>query len=246
MVSVLAPDRIELTWKAPAAQIAGYHIERAVVEVWSDDQLRQLKDNTPPLEQPVVGAIRRIGPFKPITTEPLAETKFLDDTVNLEAPQTVEGAPVEDRQLPNDQLDPTGRPYRWAVYAYRVRAVDESGAISGPSPAFFTIPTSPQHLLSRDDDETCHLKWAANPERGIVGYRVYRIDGRWNKDPVSRLTTEPIAATTFSDPTAGRTTRRYYVVAVDALGQEGLPSSPVWFRREWRTFYTPFVGEWHQ
>lgn len=246
VVSVLAPDRIELTWKAPAAQIAGYHIERAVVEVWSDDQLRQLKDNTPPLEQPVVGAIRRIGPFKPITTEPLAETKFLDDTVNLEAPQTVEGAPVEDRQLPNDQLDPTGRPYRWAVYAYRVRAVDESGAISGPSPAFFTIPTSPQHLLSRDDDETCHLKWAANPERGIVGYRVYRIDGRWNKDPVSRLTTEPIAATTFSDPTAGRTTRRYYVVAVDALGQEGLPSSPVWFRREWRTFYTPFVGEWHQ
>ncbi|MBI2948332.1 MAG: hypothetical protein HYY23_11865, partial [Verrucomicrobia bacterium] len=45
---------------------------------------------------------------------------------------------------------------------------------------------------------------------------------------------------------AGKTARRYYVVAVDALGQEGFPSSPVWFEREWKRFYLPFTGEWHQ
>ena len=31
-----------------------------------------------------------------------------------------------------------------------------------------------------------------------------------------------------------------------ALGQEGIPSAPVWFEREWKPFYKPFVGEWHQ
>jgi len=36
------------------------------------------------------------------------------------------------------------------------------------------------------------------------------------------------------------------VVAVDTLGQEGEPSQPVWSRREWRSFYLPYTGEWHQ
>ena len=83
-------------------------------------------------------------------------------------------------------------------------------------------------------------------ERGIRGYRVYRMDGRFNKEPITRLTGEPIDGTTFADPDAGKSSRRYYVVAVDALGQEGYPSSPVWFEREWKSFYQPFVGEWHQ
>jgi hypothetical protein len=72
------------------------------------------------------------------------------------------------------------------------------------------------------------------------------MDNRWDKDPISRLTPEPVQATTFADLAAGKSTRRYYVVAVDALGQEGFPSSPVWFQREWRQYYAPFVGEWHQ
>ena len=44
----------------------------------------------------------------------------------------------------------------------------------------------------------------------------------------------------------GKATRRCYVVAVDALNQEGFPSAPVWFRRDWRTLYAPFVGHWRQ
>jgi hypothetical protein len=90
------------------------------------------------------------------------------------------------------------------------------------------------------------VKWSANAEAGIRGYRVYRMDGRYDKEPLPRLTAEPIAETTFADPDAGKPTRRYYVVAVDAIGQEGFPSSPVWYRREWEQFYKPFVGEWHQ
>ena len=36
------------------------------------------------------------------------------------------------------------------------------------------------------------------------------------------------------------------VFAVDALGQEGFPSAPAWSYRQFRKYYEPFVGEWHQ
>lgn len=65
-------------------------------------------------------------------------------------------------------------------------------------------------------------------------------------NPGSRLTDDPLSGTAFEDATAGKRARRYYVVAIDALGQEGFPSSPVWFQREWRDFYVPFIGDWHQ
>ena len=87
---------------------------------------------------------------------------------------------------------------------------------------------------------------APNPEKGLRGYHVYRIDGRWNADPLSRLTREPVVTTTFTDRQAGKSSRRYHIVAVDRLGQEGLPSAPVWHNREWQRFYVPFVDEWHQ
>ena len=81
------------------------------------------------------------------------------------------------------------------------------------------------------------------------GYRVYRMEGpRINGpgQPVTRLTPEPVAGTRATDPEAEGQTRRYWVVAVDALGQEGFPSAPVWFERQYRREYEPFVGEWHQ
>lgn len=247
VVSVLGPRRIALRWTAPEdASIAGYHVERAAVDVWSEDQLTRLKQRTPPLPEPSVGAVRRIGPFQQLTREPIAETEFTDEGIDLTRPTAIAGNPIYQRELHAEQLHTTGRAYRYAVFAYRIRAVNRSGEQSGSSPAFFTIPSSPQWVFSREDGTTCLLKWAPNPEANLAGYRVYRMDGRYDREPVSRLTADPIAATTFADDDAGRGTRRYYVVAVDALGQEGFPSSPVWFQREWRDYYVPFVGEWHQ
>jgi len=124
--------------------------------------------------------------------------------------------------------------------------MDSAGVEGGPSPVFFTIPSTPQHVFAREDGAKCDLKWKANPERGLRGYRVYRMDGRYEKDPIPRLTSEPLKATEFTDPDAGKDSRRYYIVAVDALGQEGFPSSPVWFDREWKQYYKPFTAEWHQ
>ncbi len=247
VVSVISERRVDLVWSTPpGVKVAGFHVERAAVEVWSEDQLVLLKRSTPPLASPSVGAIRRVGSFARLTSASLKMPSFTDDNIDLKAPRAVDGEPTFDRELHDEHVDRSGRAYPLAIFAYRVRAVDPSGNESGPSPAFFTFPSSPQHVFSRDEGTTCHLKWTANPEKDIAGYRIYRLDGRWNQDPVSRLTPDPITETSYSDETAGAHTRRYYVVAVDALGQEGFPSSPVWFQREWRDYYLPFIGEWHQ
>lgn len=247
VVSVVSPKRVEVAWATPeSANGTRFVVERAIVEVWSDDQLVRLKRNTPPLPSPSVGAIRKIGPFKRLNKKPLRAKTFVDETVDLNRPQTVQGQPTFDRPLHREHLDRSGRPYLFAVYAYRVRAVDRGGKTSGPSSPAFTIPSSPQQVFSREQGTTCQLKWAPNSEARVAGYRVYRLDGRWAKDPVSRLTADPLRATRFSDTSAGKRARRYYVVAVDALGQEGFPSSPVWFQREWQSYYAPFVGKWHQ
>lgn len=240
-----AKNAVEIAWKPLSTRdVSGYYVERATVEVLSEDQLKRLKSRTPPLQEPSVGAVRRVGRFVRLSPNPVRESPFFDH-IDFEKPAVVEQAAWE-KTFSADQLDEKGKAYGLGVYAYRVIAVNALGVESGPSPAVFTIPSIPQQFFSREEEGTCHLKWAANPEKGIRGYRVYRMDGRWDKDTISRLTPEPIAGTSFSDPGAGKSSRRYYVVAVDALGQEGFPSSPVWFEREWKQYYKPFTGEWHQ
>src|SRR5262249_34722496 len=157
----------ELGWKAPRGKdIIGYHIERAVVEVWTEDQLRRVKVRTPPLKDPAVGALRRIGPFIAVTTDPVKGTRWTDK-VELDTPLEVKGKPTWERRFSNEEIDPAGKAYRCAVFAYRVRAVNALGVRGGPSPYVLTIPSAPQWLFSRERGPRCELKWAANPERGI-------------------------------------------------------------------------------
>jgi hypothetical protein len=246
VVSVLSQSQVQLSWAPPkAGDIAGYYVERADVEVWTEDQLKRLKSRIEPPAEPAVGAIRRIGPFERVSTDLLKGT-FFGDSVDLAKPRPVQGPTLLERDLSDEHLDRNGKSYRFAVFAYRIRAVNALGVESGPSPCFLTIPSAPRWVFAQEDGTTCRLKWTANPQRNLKGYRIYRLDGRWDKDPISRLTEEPIDELTFSDPTAGADSRRYHVVAVDALGQEGLPSAPVWYDREWKKFYEPFTGQWHQ
>ncbi len=246
VVSVLSPGQVRLAWTPhKAGDIAGYCVERADVEVWTEDQLKRLKSRIVPPAEPAVGAIRRIGPFERVSADLLKGTSF-SDSVDLAKPRPVRGPALLERDLSDEHLDRNGKSYRFAVFAYRIRAVNALGVESGPSPCFLTIPSAPRWVFAQEDGTTCRLKWAANPQKNLKGYRIYRLDGRWDKDPISRLTEEPIDELTFSDPTAGADSRRYHVVAVDALGQEGLPSAPVWYDREWKKFYEPFTGQWHQ
>jgi len=246
-VSVLGAKRVELEWAKPAAEdIVGYHVERADVAAYSTGQVKRIR--IVPKSRLAVGRIKRIGQFQRLTKQPVAETRFVDETMDLASGQKEPAEPaLGGTPLRPDALDPKGRPYRYAVYAYRIRAVNRLGVESGPSPFMFTYPSAVQHVFSKEEPGgKARLKWRPNREKGLQGYLVYRHHGRWNKDPIVRLTPEPIKGTEFLDDKAGAQTRRYEIVAVDALGQEGEPSRPVWSRREWRKFYVPYVGEWHQ
>ena len=251
VVSVISAKEVRLSWKPPAghADIIGYHVEGAVVEPFSEDEVLRLKKDTPPLAEPSVGAIKAIGSFQRLTRDPVKGGRFTDDAIDLNQVRSVEGEPLFRHRFRADQLDAKGKPYRLGVYAYRIRAVDSKGVESGPSPYFLTIPSAPQNLFSKEEGDACRLKWSANPEQGIRGYRIYWMKGPRPEGPgqaTNRLTPDPVADAHFVDGQAGKDVRRYWVVAVDALGQEGIPSSPTWHYRTQRSVYVPFVGEWHQ
>jgi hypothetical protein len=251
VVSVVTAREVRLTWKPPAgsADVVGYHVERATVEVFSEDEIVRLKKDTPPLAEPSIGGIRAIGPFTRLTKEPLKDTTFTDTQIDLGKPVPIEGKPLFTHRFGAAQLDAAGKPYRFAVFAYRVRAVNAAGVESGPGPYFLTVPSSPQWLFAREDGAKCHLKWSISPEQGLKGYRVYRMESPRINGPgqkVTRLTADVVGQATFTDEAAGKDTHRYWIVAVDALGQEGLPSSPAWHYRQFRKDYAPFTGPWHQ
>jgi len=246
VVSVLSKQQVQISWTAlNASDIVGYYVERASVEVWTEDQLKRLKSRIQPLSDPSIGAIKRIGPFKRLNMQFLKSPSF-SDNVDLTKLRLIEGEALQEQHMYDEHLDKNGKSYRFAVFAYRIRAVNSLGVESGPSPYFLTVPSIPRWVFAKEEKTICRLKWAENPEKNLQGYRIYRLDGRWDKDPISRMTTEPIKDLTFLDSAAGDKIRRYHVVAVDALGQEGLPSRPVWYSREWGRYYEPFVGEWHQ
>ncbi len=250
MVSVLGPTEVRLSWQvSPGDGVVGYHVERAPVEVFSEDQIIRLRKDTPPLAEPSVGAVRAIGAFTRLTKAPVTADRFTDTTLDLARPAVVEGKPLFVHRFPADRLDANGKAYRYGVYAYRVRAVNRLGVESGPGPYALTIPSAPQWVFAKEEGTTCHLKWQANPEQKVAGYRVYRMESPRLNGPgqkVTRLQKTPLTGTRCTDPDAGKVTRRYWVVAVDALGQEGFPSAPVWHERQYKRYYVPFVGEWHQ
>jgi hypothetical protein len=222
---VLGPEKIEVRWdKHPAPDVAGYNVYRGVVTMRSvkKGEQKAWRDNDPEYDDPVPVELRDITDLHKLNEKPLTATTFTD----MKAPLA-----VKDR-------DPAA--YRYHVYAYIVKAVNKLGTESGPSPYALTVPSAPEHVLCRENGDQAELKWAANPEKGIAGYHVYKLGkGSWE---IVRVTKEPIKGTTFTHA-AGKNTTRYWVVAVDTLGQEGEPSSPVWYRQNYKGF---FQGEWHQ
>src|SRR5262249_1592128 len=61
-VAVRSASEVELAWTPPpeGCDVVGYHVERAPVEVLSEDQLVPQRKRTPPLTEPSAGALRRI------------------------------------------------------------------------------------------------------------------------------------------------------------------------------------------
>ena len=224
VVSVLANDKVEVNWDAhPATDVKGYNVYRGLVDIRSVRQGTPApwKDNDPAYMQPTPVEVNNITEIRKLNDRLLTSTHWTDQVV-LNKP------------------DPAADEYRFHVYAYIIRAVNNLGTESGPSPYALTIPSEPENVLCREaEGGTAELKWDVSPEKGVTGYRIYKLEDVWNIVPV---TTEPVKETTFNDkPGKGKT--RYWVVAVDALGQEGQPSSPAWYNQSYKGF---FEGTWHQ
>jgi hypothetical protein len=224
VVSVLGPDRVEVTWsKHPAEDVAGYnlYVGTALMRAVKKGVLSAWKDNDPEYAEPLPVEVRDITGLHKLNDKLLTSTSFADN-VNLSKGQRDDGD------------------YKHQVLAYVLKAVNRRGLESGPSPYVLTLPSAPSNVLCRERGTTAELKWDANPEKGIAGYHIYKLGkSHWE---IVRVTDTPLTATTFTHE-SGRNTTRYWVVAVDALGQEGEPSSPAWFNQSYKGF---FRGEWHQ
>ena len=223
VVSVRATDRVEIKWQAhPAKDVAGYNLYRGVVSVKTvkKGEPGAWKDNDPEYAEPLVVRVTNLSDLKKLNAGLLRETTYTD--------------PVD-----LTRKGPEAADYKFAVHAYILRAVNQLGVESGPSPYALTIPSEPVNVLCRENRAEAELKWDANAEAGLTGYRVYGLKGTWQILP---LTPQPIAETKFVHKTGSDSTR-FWVVAVDAIGQEGQPSSPAWANHSYRGFYS---GEWHQ
>ena len=135
MVSVVGPREVQLTWPSPGGpDIVGYHVERAVVEVFSEDQVVRLKKDTLPLAEPSVGTIKAIGAFTRSTKKrcrpPRLPTlnsiwrghgKSKGEPIFSTAFATVSSTPMANRIALPCLLTGSGQSMRWAWKAARRR-----------------------------------------------------------------------------------------------------------------------------
>jgi hypothetical protein len=116
--SVINTNEVQLWWK-PVPLAVSYHVERAPVEVLTEDQLVRLKKDTDPLAEPSVGAIKSIGKFERITKEPVKQTAFTDRAIDLTKLTKVEGEATFTHRFGKEQIDDKGKGYRFGVYGTR-------------------------------------------------------------------------------------------------------------------------------
>jgi hypothetical protein len=122
-------------------------------------------------------------------------------------------------------------------YNYVVRAVSlgtggnqveslNSNAIS-VAPVDTFAPSAPDKISIAATPGRLAIFFPANPERDVVGYYVYRsTDPELPKDRWTKVTQNLLSRTTFQDEAVESGKRYYYyVVAVDATGNQSLPSN---------------------
>ena len=134
--------------------------------------------------------------------------------------------------------------YGYAVYAYIIKAVNKFGVESGSSPYSITIPSAPTHVLL--NTEKGSIKWDDAPEgSNISGYNVYMYARTENYGlaPVNKMNVSLVSSPYILPSGSYHIYDRFWIVPVDLLGQEGVPSVPVWYGDNYAGFYS---GDWHQ
>lgn len=163
----------------------------------------------PPMEEKAA-AMEKLGPLVRLTEAPLRALEYAD----------------------RRPLEATPGIFNHEVRAYVVRTVNALGIEGGSSPAVWSLPEMPARVtVAPRADGSVAVRWEAVPDPGLLGYAVYRMD-EMRDATCARLNAAPIKGTELLDwpgPDLG-SRRRYYVVALDALGCEGIPSEGAWAR----------------
>jgi hypothetical protein len=154
----------------------------------------------------------KVGKLEKLNAEPIKEAAFVD--------------------RPGDEVKPVGET-AWAPFqVYVVRAVNVLGQEGGPSPATLSIPAAPGPVLAIPTEDgrwlvTSGVEGAAS----VRGRHLYRMDA-FKADWVYRSRGAPSPGTVFVDDQKCLRGDRcaYFVIAVDELGQLGIPSSQAWGR----------------
>lgn len=142
-------------------------------------------------------------------------------------------APVSANEF-NDQSFKFGEEYSYVVRAVslgtggtQVESLNSNSLSITPRDVF--APSAPTGLSVNASPQRVSLFFAANPERDVVGYNVFRsTDPALPKDLWRKLTRNPTDRTTFNDDAVEAGTRYYYyVTAIDSAGNISLPSEVV-------------------
>ena len=221
-------ERVTVTWDAhQAPDVVGYNLYRgsAQVRAVTHGEPRPWRDNDPKYAERAVTQVEDITDWQRINRELLTQTAYEDRSVDLSRPGAHAGG------------------YRYAVYAYVVRAVNQLGVESGPSPYELTLPAPPRNLMLRElDEHTAELRWDPATDPSVVGYQIIRMDPTIGAHGF-RIDTEMTNETQVVRRVEGNGPDRFWVTAIDKLGQLGAPSSPAWFKHRHRGYYD---GLWHQ
>jgi penicillin-binding protein len=87
-------------------------------------------------------------------------------------------------------------------------------------------PTPPLRISLQQNGNKLTLSFAANIQKDVVGYRVFRAIGENAYAPLTDRVIFQTGTPQFTD-TIGSTAQSYYVVAVDVVGRTSPPSEPV-------------------
>jgi hypothetical protein len=143
------------------------------------------------------------------------------------------GAPVNATEF-EDQTFRFGEQYEYVVRAVslgtegaQVESLNSNAVRFTPLDTF--APSAPTGLSINAAPRRVSLFFAANPERDVAGYNVFRsADPERPRAEWRKLTREPLTRTTFYDDAVEPGVKYfYYLTAVDAAGNESRPSEVV-------------------
>jgi hypothetical protein len=159
---------------------------------------------------------------------------YRTDRSQTEQAQTpLNPAPVNATEF-NDQTFKFGEEYSYVVRAVslgtggtQVESLNSNSLTITPRDVF--PPTAPTGLSVNASPQRISIFFAANPERDVVGYNIFRsTDPNLPKDQWRKLTRTPTDRTTYNDDTAEPgVTYYYYVNAVDSAGNVSPPSEVI-------------------